>query len=62
MKSPFELRMDCINAAIQLAEMQYRASLDENTISELHKFSTEHVLNIAKQFNEFVSTKPDLPK
>lgn len=52
MKSPFEIRLECIREAIALA--QRNAAQDE-------EITPEKVIEIARQFDTFIATKPEAP-
>lgn len=52
MKSPFEIRLECIREAIALAHRNKPAG---------EAVTAEEVIEIARKFETFIATKPEQP-
>lgn len=52
MKSPFEIRLECIREAIALAQRNKSAGTE---------ISPEEIIEIARKFDTFIATKPEAP-
>lgn len=52
MKSPFEIRLACIQEAIALAQRNKNPS---------EEITPEEIIEIARKFDTFIATKPEAP-